>query len=316
MTERKLNIVFMGTPDFASTCLEAILESNHNVVGVVTAPDRQSGRGRKINQSSVKKLALSKGLNIAQPEKLKSPEFQQTLNEWNADIFIVVAFRMLPEVVWDMPPMGTFNLHASLLPQFRGAAPIQRAIMQGATKSGATVFKLTHEIDTGNILSNVELEIGQNENAGSLHDRILTSGAQLLVDTINTIAEGKDTYTPQSELITGELLEAPKIFKEDKRIIWDQPCFNVHNHIRGLSPYPSAFTTLNSNEQSPIKIIEGAISNKSHLNPGEVEITKYTILVGTQTNCYQIHRLQPAGKSSMEAKSFIIGLRDSIEKFD
>ena len=139
---------------------------------------------------------------------------------------------------------------------------------------------------------------------------------RLLVDSINIIAEGKDTYTPQSELITGELLEAPKIFKEDKRIIWDQPCTDVHNHIRGLSPYPSAFTTLNSNDQSPIKIIDGAVSKKSHLNPGEVEIAKDSILVGTQTNCYQIHRLQPAGKSSMDANSYILGLRDSIEKFD
>ena len=310
-----LNIVFMGTPDFAAHCLNDILNSEHNVVGVVTAPDRQSGRGRKVNESAVKKLAVLKGLNIFQPEKLKSEEFHDVLKSLNADLFVVVAFRMLPEVVWAMPNKGTINLHASLLPQFRGAAPIQRAIMQGATESGATVFRLAHKIDTGNIICSTKVSIGPNENAGSLHDRILESGSHLLIDALNLISDGKDAEIPQDELIVGELLEAPKIFKEDRRINWSMNSSNVHNHIRGLSPYPAAFTTKSGNNSEPIKIIEGhpTIGN---LKPGIVEVDNDRLIVGTADGCYEITKLQPAGKSAMAAKSFVNGSREVIEKFD
>lgn len=311
--ESGLRIVFMGTPDFAATCLESILKSNHTVVGVVTAPDRQAGRGRKVKSSAVKELALKHGLPIAQPEKLRSPEFHEQLKEWSPDLGVVVAFRMLPEVVWNMPPKGTINLHASLLPQFRGAAPIQRAIMAGATKSGASTFYLSHSIDTGDIIDSVEVEIGSNENAGSLHDRILESGAGLLVRTIDSIYTGTDTPTPQ--IAEGELLEAHKIFKEDRIINWDKDCTAVHNHIRGLSPYPCAITYTDESKSAPTKILEGTIADTSSLTPGEIQVRKDTLFVGTSTNDYQITKIQPAGKSAMDAGSFVRGLREELKKF-
>lgn len=311
--ESGLRIVFMGTPDFAATCLESILESKHTVVGVVTAPDRQAGRGRKVKSSAVKELALRHGLPIAQPEKLRSPEFHEQLKEWAPDLGVVVAFRMLPEVVWNMPPKGTINLHASLLPQFRGAAPIQRAIMAGATKSGASTFYLSHSIDTGDIIDSVEVEIGPNENAGSLHDRILESGASLLVKTIDSISTGSDTPTPQ--VAEGELLEAHKIFKEDRIINWNKDCTAVHNHIRGLSPYPCAITYTEEAKSAPTKILEGTIAESSSLTPGEIQVRKDSLFVGTSTNDYQITKIQPAGKSAMDAGSFVRGLREELKKF-
>ena len=304
----------MGTPEFAAVCLDAILDSKHNVVGVVTAPDRQSGRGRKISESEVKRLAVKHDLPLAQPEKLKSPEFHETLKSWNADLFVVVAFRMLPEVVWAMPPKGTINLHASLLPQFRGAAPIQRAIMQGASESGATIFRLAQKIDTGNILQNVKLEIGPNENAGSLHDRILNAGKKLLVESLESIASGNDVETPQSDLIEGELLEAPKIFKEDRRINWDKKTIEVHNQIRGLCPYPGAFTTVPGGENTPYKILESRPAELL-LDSGMIKIEDNRIFVGTSNGSLEILRIQPAGKSAMETRSFVLGLRDKLTQF-
>lgn len=314
MTSNTLNIVFMGTPEFASVCLDTIIKSNHCVVGVVTAPDRQSGRGRKISESEVKRLAIKNNLPLAQPEKLKSPEFHKTLKSWNADLFVVVAFRMLPEVVWAMPPKGTINLHASLLPQFRGAAPIQRAIMQGASESGATIFRLAHKIDTGNILQNVKLEIGPNENAGSLHNRILNAGKKLLVESLDSIAESNDIETPQSELIDGELLEAPKIFKEDRRIDWNKKTLEVHNQIRGLCPYPGAFTTVPGGENTPYKIL---VSQPAELmlDAGMIKMESNRMYVGTSNGSLEILRIQPAGKSAMEARSFVLGLRNELTQF-
>lgn len=312
-----MKIVFMGTPDFAATCLQNILDSDHEVVGVVTAPDRKAGRGRKVKASAVKELALKHDLPIAQPEKLRSEEFHKQLKEWNAELGVVVAFRMLPEVVWNMPPKGTINLHASLLPQFRGAAPIQRAIMAGATKSGASTFYLSHQIDTGDIIDSVEVEIGPNENAGSLHDRILHSGANLLVQTLDKIQSGNDTPVAQNadEFAEIELLEAPKIFKEDRIIDWNQDCDKVHNHIRGLSPYPCAITYTSEEKEAPTKIIEGHPANSDKLSPGAIEISSNCFLVGTSTKDYQITRIQPSGKSAMDADSFIRGLREELTKF-
>lgn len=311
-----MNIVFMGTPDFASVCLESIISSKHNVVGVVTAPDRQSGRGRKISESAVKKVATEHRLPLAQPEKLKADEFHEVLRGWNADLFVVVAFRMLPEVVWAMPPKGTVNLHASLLPQFRGAAPIQRAIMQGATETGATIFRLAHKIDTGNILSSVSLDIGSNENAGSLHDRILSAGKVLLVEALDTISDGDDVETPQESIINSsvELLEAPKIFKEDRRIDWSKSTAVVHNTIRGLSPYPGAFTVLEGSND-PYKILEGKACEERNLKAGETLVVDGNLYVGTRDGCYEITRLQPAGKSAMDASSFARGLREELGDF-
>ncbi|MGY8917589.1 MAG: methionyl-tRNA formyltransferase, partial [Flavobacteriales bacterium] len=256
---RKLRIVFLGTPEFAATCLKKLLEGRHEVVGVVTAPDKESGRGRKITQSDVKKLAIERGLPIAQPEKLQSDDFLETLKDWNADLGVVVAFRMLPEVVFSMPLMGTVNLHGSLLPQFRGAAPIQRAIMAGVKESGATTFLLTGAIDMGDMLGRVIVPIGPDENAGSLHDRILESGKQLLSDTIDDLAEGLAEAVPQSQAATDlgtNLLDAHKLFKKDRLISWSRSANDIHNQIRGLAPYPGAFTTLPNDDNAPLKILQ------------------------------------------------------------
>jgi methionyl-tRNA formyltransferase len=317
-SDKKMRIVFMGTPDFAAVCLKSILDSTHEVVGVVTAPDRQAGRGRKINESAVKTLASQNGLDIAQPEKLRDNEFLELLKSWNADLFVVVAFRMLPEVVWDMTPRGTINLHASLLPQFRGAAPIQRAIMAGADQSGATIFRLTHKIDTGDIIDRVALDIGPNETAGSLHDRILKSGKDLLVDCLDVIAGGEFTATSQDNVNTEKtkLLQAPKIFKEDRRINWCMSSQEVHNHVRGLSPYPCATTTIKGEDKSQIKVLEGRMFTELiDLEAGEVNISGSKLIVGTGDGAYEITRLQPAGKSAMDAASFVRGLRDGLDGF-
>ena len=317
MEERRLRIVFMGTPEFAATCLETLLEGMHEVVGVVTAPDRESGRGRKISQSAVKKLAIEKGLPIEQPAKLREEGFLEVLKGWNADLGVVVAFRMLPEVVWAMPKMGTVNLHGSLLPQFRGAAPIQRAIMAGAKESGATTFLLSHDIDTGDVLGQVKLDIGADENAGSLHDRILDAGKHLLAETVNELAEGVAEVKPQSEFILGasELLEAPKLFKEDRIIDWNRSSTDIHNLIRGLSPYPGAMTYLPEAEKDPIKILSATPSEKTGLAPGEIHISENSFTVGTKGGSMEVKIIQPPGKGAMEIGDFLRGARTSFSNF-
>ena len=317
MEERRLRIVFMGTPEFAATCLETLLEGMHEVVGVVTAPDRESGRGRKISQSAVKKLALEKGLPIEQPAKLREEGFLEVLKGWNADLGVVVAFRMLPEVVWAMPKMGTVNLHGSLLPQFRGAAPIQRAIMAGSRESGATTFLLSHDIDTGDVLGRVRLEIGANENAGSLHDRILDAGKHLLAETVNELAEGVAEVKPQSEFILGEseLLEAPKLFKEDRIIDWNRSSTDIHNLIRGLSPSPGAITYLPESENAPIKILSATPSEKTGLAPGEILTKEGRMFVGTGEKGLEILMIQPPGKGSMEVAAYLLGKRTGLDSF-
>ena len=298
--------------------LKSILESNHEVVGVVTAPDRKSGRGRKVSESSVKSLASELNLETAQPEKLRDPNFHKQLGEWNADIFVVVAFRMLPEVVWDMPSKGTVNLHASLLPQFRGAAPIQRAIMAGALETGATVFRLTHKIDTGDIIDSVSLPIGPDECAGSLHDRILESGKHLLVKCLDDM--DRDDYTTTSQDVrksrVDELHEAPKIFKEDRTIDWSSTSEEIHNQVRGLSPYPCAITNIQGLENSQLKVIKGKISNETEpLECGHVRTDNFKIVVGTSNGLYKITTVQPAGKKPMDASSFVRGLRIELKSF-
>lgn len=317
MEEKRLRIVFMGTPEFAATCLETLLEGRHEVVGVVTAPDRESGRGRKISQSAVKKLAIERGLPVEQPVRLREEGFLARLREWNADLGVVVAFRMLPEVVWDMPKMGTVNLHGSLLPQFRGAAPIQRAIMAGAKESGATTFLLSHKIDTGDVLGRVRLDIGEDENAGSLHDRILESGKHLLASTVDEIADGKAEAEPQSGLAEGEkeLLDAPKLFKEDRIIDWNRPTVELHNMIRGLSPYPGAITFLQDAPDAQIKILKAKISNNVALNAGELSTLDHKIIVGTSDGSIEIAIIQPAGKSAMKTEDYLRGHRDPIISF-
>lgn len=255
---KSIRIVFMGTPGFAVGVLQKLVEEQYNVVAVITAPDKPAGRGQQFRQSEVKQYAVSKNLRVLQPEKLKSPEFLEELKACNADLQIVVAFRMLPEAVWQMPPMGTFNLHASLLPQYRGAAPINRAIMNGETKTGVTTFFLQQQIDTGNILFREEVRIGENENAGELHDKLMIVGAGLVTKTVDAIGDGTCKPVSQEQFVApGEVLhDAPKIFRDDCRIDWKKTGQQIHDHVRGLSPYPGAWTTLNfpGDTQPPVEI--------------------------------------------------------------
>ncbi|RYZ20344.1 MAG: methionyl-tRNA formyltransferase, partial [Chitinophagaceae bacterium] len=244
MNYKDLRIVFMGTPEFAVASLHALVMAGCKVVGVITAPDKPAGRGMKLQESAVKKYATEKGLTILQPDKLKNPQFLEELKSLKADLQIVVAFRMLPELVWNMPPMGTVNVHGSLLPQYRGAAPINWAIINGEKETGVTTFKLKHEIDTGDILLQERIAIGENETAGELHDKMKEVGAKVLVETVKGLAEGSLVEHPQLsalESIAFEIKHAPKIFTETCKIDWNKPVADVHNLIRGLSPYPGAF---------------------------------------------------------------------------
>ena len=264
---KDLRIVFMGTPEFAVASLKKLLEAGCNIVGVITAPDKTAGRGLQLQQSAVKKYAVEKGLNILQPEKLKSPEFLTQLRSLRADLQVVVAFRMLPDLVWNMPPMGTVNLHGSLLPQYRGAAPINWAIINGEKETGVTTFKLQHEIDTGNILLTEKILIGEDETAGELHDRMKEIGAGLVLKTIQGLSENSLFETPQSALPNGneqtKLKTAPKLFTETCKINWEKPVDEIYDLIRGLSPYPGAFTTLRDKTLKIIKAekIEGLHSS-------------------------------------------------------
>ena len=251
MTKKDLRIVYLGTPEFAAASLQALVEGGYNVVAVVTMPDKPAGRGHQVQYSDVKKYALSVGLPILQPEKLKDEAFLEELRSYKADLQIVVAFRMLPEVVWSMPRLGTFNLHASLLPQYRGAAPINRAVMNGDKETGATTFMLKHEIDTGNMILQERIPIGEDENVGSVHDRLMVLGTELVTRTVDLIIECENKgiavpTTPQPEI--AELRPAPKLFKENCEILFDEmSAEEVHNFVRGLSPYPAAWANLTIN---------------------------------------------------------------------
>ncbi len=243
-----IRIVFMGTPEFAVASLDALVKAGYNVVGVITAPDKPAGRGMKLTESAVKKYAVEHNLNVLQPEKLKNPVFLETLKSLQADVQVVVAFRMLPEVVWNMPPMGTINVHGSLLPQYRGAAPINWAVINGEKETGVTTFKLKHEIDTGDILLQKSFPIGEDETAGEVHDHMKEVGAALLVKTIQGLVDGTLKEKPQLSTINYQLStlhHAPKIFTETCKIDFSKTVEEVHNLIRGLSPFPTAFTELN-----------------------------------------------------------------------
>ena len=249
MKKEDLRIVYMGTPDFAVEALRQLVEGGYNVVGVITMPDKPAGRGHKIQYSPVKQYALEQNLPLLQPEKLKDEAFVQALREWKADLQIVVAFRMLPEVVWSMPRLGTFNLHASLLPQYRGAAPINWAVINGDTETGITTFFLKHEIDTGEVIQQVRVPITDTDNVEIVHDKLMMLGGKLVVETVDAILNGVVKPVPQEEMaIVGELRPAPKIFKETCRIDWKQPVKKVYDFIRGLSPYPAAWSELVSPE--------------------------------------------------------------------
>ena len=309
METKKLKIVFFGTPEFAVASLENILNQGFEVAAVVTMPDKPAGRGHRLLQSDVKKFALEKGLKVLQPVNLKSPEFIAELKEINADIFVVIAFRMLPEAVWAMPSLGTFNLHASLLPKYRGAAPINRAVMNGETETGVTTFFLKHEIDTGDIIEQRKIEIKPEDNAGTVHDRLMYIGAEMVCETLSKIQHGEVTPIPQPD---GEHIPAPKIFKDTCKINWNQPAEKIHNQVRGLSPYPAAFTVVEDREgnTSEIKIFKTAIKKDSYdksKEPGDLQLEKGKLFVTTGEGQIEILELQPAGKKRMAADAYLRG---------
>lgn len=313
MTKDQLKIVFFGTPDFAVESLDALVRNGFNVAAVVTMPDKPAGRGQKLSISAVKKYALEHDLPLLQPVKLKDPEFVEQLRAVGADLFIVIAFRMLPEVVWAMPPLGTFNLHAALLPRYRGAAPINWAVINGDSETGVTTFFLDHNIDTGDIISRERIDIGPDENAGSVHDRLMRLGAELTVNTVRDIIAGDLHTTPQSEL-TSETTPtpAPKIFKNDCRIDWQKSALTVHNLVRGLSPYPAAWTELFSGEENhgTVKVLETARADDAPtLQPGELTLAGKRAFVGTGAGALQLVSVQPAGKRTMDAADWLRGMR-------
>lgn len=302
----KLRIVFMGTPDFAVGILDAILEQQFDVVGVITAADKPAGRGKQIKHSAVKEYALQKGLNLLQPTNLKDPQFLSDLTALQANVQVVVAFRMLPEAVWKMPKYGTFNLHASLLPQYRGAAPINWAIINGEVATGVTTFFIDDKIDTGEIIFSDELAIGENENAGELHDRLMHLGKKTVVRTLRHI-ETNDVKTSKQTNVN--LKEAPKLFKENCEINWQQSAKEIHDFIRGLSPYPVAWTTIaDGDQQYVVKIYESAtiLEQHNHL-VGTVLTTKKEMKIAVADGFLQILKLQLAGKKALSAAELLNG---------
>ena len=303
----KLKVVFFGTPDFAKASLEAIHTSAHEVVGVVTVADKASGRGQKVHQSPVKTYAVEHDLPLFQPEKLRNEEFLSQIQSLNADIFVVVAFRMMPKVLFSMPRLGTFNLHASLLPDYRGAAPINYAVINGETKSGVTTFFINEKIDEGNILLQAETEISPEDNAGTLHDRLMEIGAKLVVKTLDGLAEGKLTEIPQNQKENPKT--AYKIFKEDTKIDWEKEVEVIHNFIRGMSPYPAAFTILEvGGEQKILKIFKGKFQKIEHSKEnGEIEISKNEFKIYAKNGVYFPEELQLEGKKRMNLKDFLNG---------
>ena len=303
----KLKVVFFGTPDFARASLEAIHTSAHEVVGVVTVADKASGRGQKVHQSPVKTYAVEHDLPLFQPEKLRNEEFLSQIQSLNADIFVVVAFRMMPKVLFSMPRLGTFNLHASLLPDYRGAAPINYAVINGETKSGVTTFFINEKIDEGNILLQAETEISPEDNAGTLHNRLMEIGAKLVVETLDGLAEGKLTEIPQNQKENPKT--AYKIFKEDTKIDWEKEVEVIHNFIRGMSPYPAAFTILEvGGEQKILKIFKGKFQKIEHSKEnGEIEISKNEFKIYAKNGVYFPEELQLEGKKRMNLKDFLNG---------
>ncbi len=304
-------IVFMGTPDFAVATLKALVDANYNVVGVITAPDKPAGRGQAIKQSPVKEYALANSLAVLQPEKLKNPDFIETLRTLKADLQIVVAFRMLPEVVWNMPPIGTFNLHASLLPQYRGAAPINWAVINGEKVTGVTTFFLQHEIDTGSVIFSREVIIEDEDCAGTLHDKLMNVGCELVVKTVDGIIN--NTINPQPQPIPTEPLKnAPKIFKESCKVDWNNQSHTIVNLVRGLSPYPSAWSELilPSGITTTFKIFKAKACETKNLKVGEIETDGKTFVkVGSLSSDIELLNIQLAGKKHLELKELLRGFK-------
>lgn len=306
-----MRVVFMGTPEFAAICLDELLNSKHEVAAVVSVEDKPAGRGKKIRQSAVTRLALKKNIKLLQPVKLRDPKFIEELKAVQADAFVVVAFRMLPKEVWQIPPKGTFNLHASLLPQYRGAAPINWAIINGEKESGVTTFLIDEKIDTGNILLKEKVDILPEDNAGNLHDKLAEIGKSLIIETINGLEDG--SIQPQPQETAENLKSAPKIFTEDCYIDWSQSIEKIHNMIRGLSPYPGARTSvLTPDGEKMVKIFDGEIIENQTAEGKLFDVLfddNYFDVV-LKEGIYRIKNLQPEGKRRMKAGDFINGLHD------
>ncbi|GAA6257859.1 methionyl-tRNA formyltransferase [Bacteroides sp. f07] len=314
MKKEDLRIVYMGTPDFAVEALRQLVEGGYNVVGVITMPDKPAGRGHKIQYSPVKQYALEQNLPLLQPEKLKDEAFVEALREWKADLQIVVAFRMLPEVVWNMPRLGTFNLHASLLPQYRGAAPINWAVINGDTETGITTFFLKHEIDTGEVIQQVRVPIADTDNVEVVHDKLMVLGGKLVVETVDAILNGTVKPIPQEEMaVVGELCSAPKIFKDTCRIDWNQPVKKVYDFIRGLSPYPAAWSELTTSEGETIvvKVFETEKIIESHQLPVGMIVSdgKKYIKVAVPDGFVSVLSLQFPGKKRLKTDELLRGYR-------
>lgn len=308
MRKDDLRIVFLGTPEFAVESLRRLVDGGYNVVGVVTMPDKPAGRGHKMFESPVKLYAKEHGLHVMQPVKLKEESFIEELESLHANLFIVIAFRMLPEVVWRMPELGTFNLHASLLPKYRGAAPINWAVINGETETGVTTFFLKHEIDTGDILRQERIPIKPDDNVGDVHDRLMMLGADLTVDTVEHIIAGTLKPIPQDQLLNGaEPTPAPKIFRETCHIDWNKPAASIHNLVRGLSPYPAAWTEIEGNV---VKIFRTRLSERrSEVVPGTVVVEGRRLFLAAIDKLLEVEELQPAGKKRISALDFINGYR-------
>jgi methionyl-tRNA formyltransferase len=306
---RDLRIVFMGTPEFAVSILDGIIAEGYNVAGVITAPDKPAGRGRKLQESAVKKYAEKAGLRILQPANLKSPEFLKQLEEINPNVQVVVAFRMLPKAVWDYPEYGTFNLHASLLPQYRGAAPINWAIINGETATGVTTFYLDDKIDTGEVILQLGVPVEEDDNAGSLHDKLMHTGTKLVLATLDQIKEDMVKPLPQEEFAL--LNEAPKLTRENTKVNWDLPKRQIYNFIRGLDPYPGAWSYLEvDGKQSTVKIYGSSLLNEDHTLPNGTLVQENKQLKVAVTNGFlEILEIQLPGKKKMKAKDLLNGYK-------
>ena len=319
MDAKSLRIVFMGTPEFASTSLKRLVAEGYNIVGVVTTPDKPAGRGQKVHESDVKTTARELGLPILQPEKLRDETFLSELKALNPDLGIVIAFRMLPEVVWAMPRLGTFNLHASLLPQYRGAAPINWAIINGESETGVTTFLLNHEIDKGAIIEQERTAIGADDNIGTLYDRLMEIGSHLVVRTVDKLASGDYTTIEQMHIDEATLKPAPKIFKEDGRIDWRHSAESIHNLVRGLSPYPAAWTPIfkDGAEIGSAKIFTSHFElDDNTATPGTIRTDSRSYLaVRTADGWIYVDEIQMAGKRRMPIKDALLGWRDTEVRF-
>ena len=324
MTKQDLKIVFFGTPDFAVESLSRLVDGGYNVVAVVTMPDKPAGRGRQIQESDVKRYAVEHGLPVLQPVSLKDEAFIEQLRSFEAQLFIVIAFRMLPEAVWQMPPLGTFNLHASLLPRYRGAAPINWAVMNGDTETGVTTFFLKHEIDTGDVIQQRSCPIGRTDNVEVIHDRLMMMGADMVVETVDAIIDGSVKPIPQDQMLTAgqQPTPAPKIFKDTCRIDWSRPAEALYNHIRGLSPYPAAWTTMTDDtgvvttlkiyltgEPEPFTAGESPVA-------GTIKADRKTLRIACADGWLQVLSLQQSGKKRMDTDAFLRGFTITATRCD